>query len=48
MSSSDFDQRGSDDGEFSSGDRANSSSDMRSIFIGEEERFFRNVRLRRG
>jgi len=26
----------------------NSSSDLRSIFIGEEERFLRNVRLRRG
>lgn len=48
MSSSDLDQIGPNDGEFSSGQIANSSSDMRSIFIGEEERFFRNVRLRRG
>lgn len=46
IASSDYDIAEED---FSSGQVNDSSlTDLRSIFIGEEERFLRNVRLRRG
>lgn len=46
VASSDYDIAEDD---FSSGQVNDSSlTDLRSIFIGEEERFLRNVRLRRG